>query len=202
MNYQSIMSFILLLIGCFVNGQKVTEERSVVLAEDPCVTCKCKSNRLTCAKQACPVLHCPLSKVVHDPRECCPRCKGMLSTLSNLVLAKKVILHLSFKIFAGNGKYMLPPRGACILGNNYYDSGSKFHLDTCTRCSCSNSVISCAKETCPVLECPSEHQTTLPGRCCPQCPVIEESRASCTYGGKTFGASTILVLMFIATFLF
>ena len=90
---------------------------------------------------------------------------------------------------------MLPPRGACMLGTSLHNSGSQFHLDSCTRCSCSNSAISCARETCPVLECPSEHQIILPGRCCPQCPLIEESRASCTYAGKTYGASIIIALL-------
>lgn len=60
-----------------MNGQKVTEERSVMTAEDPCVTCKCNNGRLNCVKKACPVLHCPLSRIVHEPGECCPRCKGL-----------------------------------------------------------------------------------------------------------------------------
>lgn len=62
--------------GCHVNGQMVTADRSVTTTEDPCVTCRCNGGRLTCAKQACPVLHCPSSRIVHDPGECCPRCRG------------------------------------------------------------------------------------------------------------------------------
>lgn len=44
--------------------------------EDPCVTCRCNMGRLTCAKKACPVLHCPVSRIVQGAGECCPRCKG------------------------------------------------------------------------------------------------------------------------------
>lgn len=62
--------------GCSVNGQKVTAERTVTTTEDPCVTCRCNMGRLTCAKKACPVLHCPASSLVHEPGECCPICKG------------------------------------------------------------------------------------------------------------------------------
>lgn len=62
--------------GCHVNGQMVTADRSVTTTEDPCVTCRCNGARLTCAKQACPVLHCLGSRIVHDPGECCPRCKA------------------------------------------------------------------------------------------------------------------------------
>ncbi|XP_043270106.1 BMP-binding endothelial regulator protein isoform X1 [Venturia canescens] len=148
--------------GCYVNGQKVTAERTVTTTEDPCVTCRCNMGRLTCAKKACPVLHCPASSLVHEPGECCPICKG-------------------------SRRFLSPPRGACMLGSFVYDSGKQFYEDECTRCTCLNSVVSCARETCPVLECTSEHQTTPPGRCCPQCPLVEESRASCTYGGRTYG---------------
>ncbi|KAK9297425.1 hypothetical protein QLX08_008855 [Tetragonisca angustula] len=150
-------------VGCHVNGQLVTADRSVTTTEDPCVTCRCNAaGRLTCAKQACPVLHCPGSKIVHDSGECCPRCKG-------------------------SRRYLSPPKGACMLGTGVYNSGMQFYLDQCTRCSCSNSTVSCVRETCPVHDCPAEHQIALPGRCCPQCPEVEEVRPSCTYAGKTYG---------------
>ncbi|XP_043798667.1 BMP-binding endothelial regulator protein [Apis laboriosa] len=148
--------------GCHVNGQMVTADRSVTTTEDPCVTCRCNGARLTCAKQACPVLHCLGSRIVHDPGECCPRCKG-------------------------SGRYLSPPKGACTLGTSVYNSGNQFYLDQCTRCTCSNSTVSCVRETCPVHDCPAEHQIALPGRCCPQCPEVEEVRPSCTYAGKTYG---------------
>lgn len=148
--------------GCHVNGQVVTADRSVTTTEDPCVTCRCNAGRLICAKRACPVLHCPSSRIVRDPGECCPRCKG-------------------------SGRYMSPPKGACMLGTNIYNTGKQFFADQCTRCSCSNSAVTCVRETCPVHDCPSEHQIALPGRCCPQCPEIEEVRPSCTYAGKTYG---------------
>ncbi|CAL7941622.1 unnamed protein product [Xylocopa violacea] len=148
--------------GCHVNGQLVTADRSVTTTEDPCVTCRCNAGRLICAKQACPVLHCPSSRIVHDPGKCCPHCKG-------------------------SGRYFSPPKGACMLGTGVYNSGNQFYLDQCTRCSCSNSAVSCVRETCPVHDCPAEHQISFPGRCCPQCPEVEEIEVSCTYAGKTYG---------------
>lgn len=78
-----------------------------------------------------------------------------------------------------------------MLGTTISNSGKQFYVDQCTRCSCSNSAVSCVRETCPVHDCPSEHQTLLPGRCCPQCPEVEEVRPSCTYAGKTYGASIL-----------
>ncbi|PBC32458.1 Kielin/chordin protein [Apis cerana cerana] len=138
-------------VGCHVNGQMVTADRSVTTTEDPCVTCRCNGARLTCAKQACPVLHCLGSRIVHDPGECCPRCKG-------------------------SGRYLSPPKGACTLGTSVYNSGNQFYLDQCTRCTCSNSTVSCVRETCPVHDCPAEHQIALPGR-------------------KTYGASKVRCAM-------
>ncbi|KAL6448316.1 hypothetical protein ACFW04_000340 [Cataglyphis niger] len=148
--------------GCLVNGQKVTADRSVTTTEDPCVTCRCNNNKqLTCAKLACPMLNCPTAKIVDDPGKCCPRCQGI-------------------------GRFLPPPKGACILGTHMIKSGTQFCTDPCTCCTCTNSTLSCVRDTCPVLECPSELQTTLPNRCCPQCPAIQESRASCSYGGRTY----------------
>ncbi|XP_011862460.1 PREDICTED: BMP-binding endothelial regulator protein isoform X1 [Vollenhovia emeryi] len=147
--------------GCLVNGQKVTEDSSVTTTEDPCVTCKCNKGHLTCAKLACPTLNCPDTRIVDEPGECCPRCRG-------------------------SAKFFSPPKGACMLGTRLYNSGSKFHVDHCTLCTCVDSVISCNRRTCPVLECPKEHQLISPNECCPACPDVEESRTSCSYGGRTY----------------
>ncbi|XP_012224763.1 BMP-binding endothelial regulator protein isoform X2 [Linepithema humile] len=148
--------------GCLVNGQKVTADRSVTTTEDPCVTCRCNKGDLICAKQACPVLNCPSPMIVQDDGKCCPRCQG-------------------------SGRFFPPPRGACMLGTELHSTGSQFSPEPCARCTCHNSVITCSKETCPVLECPRDLQT-IPhnGRCCRQCPLVEESKASCSYGGRTY----------------
>lgn len=103
----------------------------------------------------------------------------------------------AFFFCTGIGRFLPPPKGACILGTHMVKSGTQFCTDPCTCCTCTNSTLSCVRDTCPVLECPSELQTTLPNRCCPQCPAIQESRASCSYGGRTYQAS--ITLLFIAT---
>ncbi|KYN07286.1 BMP-binding endothelial regulator protein, partial [Cyphomyrmex costatus] len=161
--------------GCLVNGQKVTEDRSVTTTEDPCVTCKCNKGHLTCAKQACPTLNCPLTRIVNEPGECCPHCRG-------------------------SARFFSPPKGACMLGTGLYTSGSEFYADHCTRCTCVNSAISCMRETCPVLECPREHQVTQLNRCCRQCSLVEESRASCSYGGRTYVASITLLFVVMQSY--
>ncbi|GAB1861165.1 BMP-binding endothelial regulator protein [Camponotus japonicus] len=147
--------------GCLVNGQKVTADRSVTTTEDPCVTCRCNNNKLICAKLACPILSCPTSRIVHDPGKCCPRCRG-------------------------SARFLMPPKGACMIDMRVVNSGSSYCTDPCTCCNCTNSMLSCQRNTCPVLECPREFQITVANRCCPQCPTIQESRASCSYGGRTY----------------
>lgn len=147
--------------GCYVNGQKVPTGMAVTTTEDPCLTCRCEMGRLNCAKKACPVVHCPPSRMFTEPGSCCPQCKG-------------------------HGRFFSPPKGACMLGKDLHPSGAYFIVDHCTRCSCTNGTIICSKETCPVLKCAREYQTTLPGRCCPKCELIEEIQASCTYGGQTY----------------
>lgn len=64
-------------LGCKINGQIVTEERNVMLLEDPCLKCRCDGGRMTCSKKACPVLHCPVSAMERLPGDCCPRCMGL-----------------------------------------------------------------------------------------------------------------------------
>lgn len=177
-----------------MNGQKVTEERSVMTTEDPCVTCKCNMGRVTCAKKACPVLHCPKSRTLHKTGECCPYCEGKFWSL------KQPSTWITNKLITGSGKYFSPPRGACMLGTSLHSNGTTFYQDECTKCSCKNSAINCSKDTCPVLECAREYQTRLPGRCCPQCPLVEESRAACSYGGKTYGASIIYAMLLPSIF--
>lgn len=88
-----------------------------------------------------------------------------------------------------------------MLGTSIYNSGTNFYIDDDTKCSCIASAITCKRDTCPVLECPIELQTKTPGRRCPQCPLVEESRAACTYAGKTYNASIFLNFI-LSTFLF
>lgn len=126
-----------------------------------------------------------------------PRSRRVLSTLQRYVNIRQLTNSTSpaelnrtkWNAWTGSGRYLSPPKGACTLGTSVYNSGNQFYLDQCTRCTCTNSTVSCVRETCPVHDCPAEHQIALPGRCCPQCPEVEEVRPSCTYAGKTYGAS-------------
>ncbi|XP_077290337.1 BMP-binding endothelial regulator protein-like [Arctopsyche grandis] len=152
--------------GCHINGQKVSEGRDATIEEDPCLTCHCSKNKLTCAKRACPVLTCPIGLQVMSKGKCCPICsEGKRATL------------------------LFPERTMnmpCIIGKDYRKHEESFTLDKCTKCSCFNGTTICSRTSCPVLECAKEHQKTSPGECCPHCPQIEEVRSTCTAEGQTY----------------
>ncbi|CAB0035537.1 unnamed protein product [Trichogramma brassicae] len=130
--------------GCELQDQIIDTNTHLVTIDDPCVTCSCSMENINCTKRVCPVLNCPSSKIVHDRDECCPRCLG-------------------------SGKYLDPPNGDCLLDMQVYRNGSHFILDDCTDCRCTDTVLHCSKQSCPVLRCKREHQTITPGYCCPQC---------------------------------
>lgn len=41
--------------------------------------------------------------------------------------------------------------------------------DRCLVCQCGGNKLSCAKKTCPILQCPKTKQKQLPNECCPRC---------------------------------
>ncbi|KAL1132470.1 hypothetical protein AAG570_010425, partial [Ranatra chinensis] len=146
--------------GCRLNGQLVTAESNVRVLEDPCLRCQCPSGRLSCSKKACPVLHCPQEYIVHRPGDCCPICNVSRSLLE-------------------------PPSGRCLVGFKLYEHGNKWEPDRCTWCLCNNGTTLCHRPSCPVLDCPREWQTTIPGHCCPHCPTMELNTV-CTVADKTY----------------
>lgn len=132
-------------------------------SEDPCLKCQCKNRRLECAKKACPVLNCPLSKQTQKPSECCPKCSEQREE--------------AFSI-----------RGKCILGRVMHTDGEKFTTPDCAHCACQNGTIFCKRHTCPVLECPLELQIgpEEPGVCCKKCPEVAELTSVCVYNKTTY----------------
>ncbi|KAG5673745.1 hypothetical protein PVAND_003765 [Polypedilum vanderplanki] len=151
-------------LGCYLNGQIVHEDRHVTLSEDPCVKCQCKGRRLTCEKQACPVLQCPQTLQYTPEGKCCKKCR-------------KTVTYTSTK-------------GGCLLNGIYYQShkDKKIRPDACSVCTCFNETAQCQKTTCSALDCPSDNQIIRPGECCPECKpaLIEYSTSTCTYKGITY----------------
>ncbi|XP_013186647.2 BMP-binding endothelial regulator protein [Amyelois transitella] len=152
---------------CVINGQRVWEGRDVRIPEEPCLSCRCVRGALSCAKRACPVLPCHRSQQTTPKGECCPRC-----------------LHpTADKILPISGMTFAKP---CIIGREFRAHLSRFRVDPCTDCTCMNGTAVCSRHTCPVLTCGAKALPPTPGKCCPECPYIEEAKAACIIGGVTY----------------
>lgn len=100
--------------------------------------------------------------------------------------------------FSGSRRLMEPPKGSCLLGRELHPAGQTFHEDRCTVCSCLNGTSVCRRSVCPVLTCPSDRQIHLPGRCCPQCPLVLPVNTSCIVGGKSYKVfMSIYLILFL-----
>lgn len=152
---------------CVINGQRVWEGRDVRIPEEPCLSCRCVRGALSCAKRACPVLPCARSHQYTPPGECCPRCSHPTSD----------------KILPVSGYMLLKP---CIIGKEYHAHLSPFRVDPCTDCTCLNGTAVCTRHTCPVLTCGPRALPPAPGKCCSECPQVEEAKAACVVGRKTY----------------
>ncbi|CAH2237616.1 jg7375 [Pararge aegeria aegeria] len=152
---------------CIINGQRVWEGRDVRISEEPCLSCRCVHGALSCTKRACPVLPCAVSQQYTPSGECCPRCSHPTAD----------------KILPISG-YSLPK--PCIIGKEYHAHVSAFRVDPCTDCRCMNGTAVCTRHTCPVLTCGARALPPPPGKCCPECPQIEEAKAACVIAGKTY----------------
>lgn len=99
------------------------------------------------------------------------------------------------KSFAAKSrKLMNPSKGSCLLGDGITKSGQKSRPDRCTECACTNSTVTCQRETCPPLNCPANMQTfTSHDQCCPQCTqVANTDDGSCTQNGTVYKVGIII----------
>ncbi|EDW00981.1 GH21183 [Drosophila grimshawi] len=61
--------------------------------------------------------------------------------------------------------------------------------DRCLVCQCSGNELSCAKKTCPILQCPKTKQKQLPNECCPRCTEQREFvpvKGKCIFNNKVY----------------
>ncbi|CAD0196696.1 unnamed protein product [Chrysodeixis includens] len=154
---------------CVINGQRVWEGRDVRIPEEPCLSCRCVHGALSCAKRACPVLPCSRAQQHTPPGECCPRCTHPTSD----------------KILPTSGSTPFKPK-PCIIGKEYHRHQIPFQVDPCTDCTCLNGTAVCTRHTCPVLTCGARALPPARGKCCPECPQVEEAKAACVIGRKTY----------------
>ncbi|XP_071440295.1 BMP-binding endothelial regulator protein-like isoform X2 [Hetaerina americana] len=211
--------------GCLINGQEVGSERDAMIPEDPCLTCHCREGppgrrSLTCTKMACPVLQCPPSRQTRAPGECCPVCKGSRQLRSpprnRCVLVSEVRqAGESFSQAVSHPTHpspSSPPPPLPLVPTTPPDRGNitkatanskvgaadgGLPLGNCTQCRCgSNGTVHCFRETCPVLECPTERRVwpivvndggVKSRSCCMKCLEDRaEARRQCVHDGVVY----------------
>ncbi|XP_028967062.1 kielin/chordin-like protein [Galendromus occidentalis] len=84
-----------------------------------------------------------------------------------------------------------PSCQGCSLDGHEYAEGTNFTAptDPCLSCSCKNGTITCSREACNVLPCPSAKQVFSPKSCCPVCKgtkIVARSRGECIIGAEAF----------------
>ncbi|XP_027855893.1 kielin/chordin-like protein [Xiphophorus couchianus] len=181
---------------CFHQGAEHESGSTFTSPSDPCSTCTCLNEVVTCQSRPCPV-HC-LNPIPSDT--CCPICDDCFY---------EGVVHTQGHTFASVSSpcerctcvrgtvscvpVVCPPTACdqpvtepgqccpectvCELNGHKYTDGQIWALSTnhCSTCTCKKGEVQCAPLECPKLSCP--HLVTDPGSCCPHC-------RGCMYGGQ------------------
>ncbi|XP_014900210.1 kielin/chordin-like protein [Poecilia latipinna] len=181
---------------CFHQGAEHESGSTFTSPSDPCSTCTCLNEVVTCQRRPCP-LHC-LHPMPFDT--CCPVCDDCFY---------EGVVHTQGHTFASVSSpcerctcvrgtvscvpVVCPPTPCdqpvtepgqccpectvCELNGQKYTDGQTWALSSnhCSTCNCKKGEVQCAPLECPKLSCP--HLVTDPGSCCPHC-------RGCMYGGE------------------
>lgn len=185
------------LIGSIRRCEKEGEEIFIPnISDNPCIYCFCKNKEVTCRRTQCPSLdgcHMILYENIQDNRKCCEMCKGctyqnkeyasgdqwsspddpcvQLSCRAGVITKAKTKCYSNCKNPIQVPGKCCPICQGCENSGRTYQNGEEFTLstDACTKCTCQNGNVSCAKEVCPVLNCPESTIIHKENECCPSC---------------------------------
>lgn len=187
---------------CFYQGLEYQSGSTFTSPSDPCSTCSCLNEMVTCERRPCPV-QC-LHPIPSDA--CCPVCDSCLfegvvythgltfSSLSNpcerCTCVRGTVSCVPLvcpptpceQPVTEPGK-CCPECTVCVLNGHKYNDGETWTLSSnhCSTCICQKGKVQCAPLECPKLPCP--HLVTDPGSCCSRC-------RGCLYGGEEHGEGT------------
>uniref|UniRef100_H3DPF7 Kielin cysteine rich BMP regulator n=1 Tax=Tetraodon nigroviridis TaxID=99883 RepID=H3DPF7_TETNG len=163
---------------------------------DPCSSCSCLNEVVTCQRRPCPVqcshpvpsgTCCPVCDsclyegVVHTHGHTftlssnpCKRCTCTRGTVTCVPVVCPQTPCLRPVTKPGQ---CCPVCGVCRLDGREFSEGQTWTLSSnhCSTCTCQAGEVKCASPDCPKLPC--MHQVTDPGTCCPRC-------RGCMYGGQ------------------
>ncbi|XP_071783371.2 kielin/chordin-like protein [Centroberyx gerrardi] len=181
---------------CLHQGEEYESGSSFTLPSDPCSSCSCLNEVVTCQKRPCPVqcshpvpsdACCPICDsclyegVVHAHRHTftpssslCQRCTCVRGTVTCVPLLCPPTPCARPVTKPGQ---CCPQCTVCMLEGQEYSDGQKWTLSSnhCSTCTCQAGEVRCVSPECPKLTC--MHRVTDPGACCPRC-------RGCMYGGE------------------
>ncbi|XP_066263526.1 BMP-binding endothelial regulator protein-like isoform X1 [Branchiostoma lanceolatum] len=179
-----------------------------LIAFDPCISCICLNQEVTCRKERCPRLD-DCSLVVKKRGVCCEQCKGctfqgqvynsgdkwtseqdpcaQYACQEGVVTVSQVQCYTACSNPVTVPGQCCPVCKGCLLEGRTYPDGQTFtsQRDKCVSCTCQEGNVQCKKPVCPVLSCPQTLAWTPPGECCPECrgqrKVFDLASGSCLF---------------------
>ncbi|KAM6936923.1 kielin/chordin-like protein [Xenentodon cancila] len=181
---------------CLHEGEEHLSGSTFLSLSDPCSTCSCLNEVVTCQRRPCPVQcshpvpsdnccpvcdSCLYEGVVHPHTHTftsssnpCQRCKCVRGTVSCVPLVCSPTPCSRPETKPGQ---CCPECTGCLLDGRVFREGQTWSLSSnhCSTCTCRAGEVQCTPHECPKLSC--MHQVTDPGSCCPRC-------RGCVYGGE------------------
>ncbi|KAL0968355.1 hypothetical protein UPYG_G00265780 [Umbra pygmaea] len=187
---------------CLYQGEEYQSGTSFTPQTDPCSTCKCVNEVVTCHKKQCPV-QCSHPLPSQLSNGCCPLCESCLyegvvysdretftprpelanpcqqcSCVRGSVACVPLLCPLTScpRPITQPGE-CCPTCAVCVYDAEQYSEGQQWtpSNNPCSACTCQGGKVQCVAPACPQLTC--IHQLTEPGSCCPRC-------RGCVYDGQ------------------
>ncbi|XFF99482.1 hypothetical protein AB1E19_003107 [Capra hircus] len=192
--------------SCLSQGQEYQDGEEFEGPAGSCARCRCEAGQVSCVRQRCPPLSCPLQ--VTEQGSCCPRCRGCLfhgeehpegsswkppdSPCSSCMCHEGVITCDRVQCVTSCAQPHQGPSDCCPRCSDCEHEGRKYEpgesfqpgADPCEVCVCElqpegTPSLRCHRRQCPrLVGCPaSQLLTPGPQQCCPTCA---EALSHCT----------------------
>ncbi|XP_055839337.1 BMP-binding endothelial regulator protein [Episyrphus balteatus] len=202
------------LQSCSNEGEEVQIQG---IQNSNCFKCACQNGFVNCDKESCPHIDDCYLLDPKASDTCCRKCKGCVfkgityasgaewTDPENPCLTYKciasVITETTMKCYTQcDNNQIMPPRPGeccptcwgCKINGQTVAEGQEVVAsidDRCLVCKCSGRKLTCAKKTCPVLQCPIWKQVQHPDECCPRCTEKREFmqvQGKCIFNQKVY----------------
>ncbi|XP_017962208.1 BMP-binding endothelial regulator protein [Drosophila navojoa] len=182
-----------------------------------CFKCTCQNGFVNCDKSCPSIDDCYLLDSKSSNDTCCRKCKGCIyrgvpyasgaewsdphEPCKTYKCIASVVTETTQKCYSqcDDNQLTAPRPGECCptcqgckINGQTVAEGQEVVAsidDRCLVCQCSGNKLSCAKKTCPILQCPKTKQKQLPNECCPRCTEQREFvavKGKCIFNNKLY----------------